>query len=76
MTRAEMRRYWEAYTDAWRLFQRFSRPSEDSAFWDALIEESRRLDEKHHTRLFRELLMATVNEIERRGKHETTDGER
>lgn len=75
MTRAEMRRYWEAYTDAWRLFQRFSRPSEDSAFWDALIEESRRLDEKHNTRLCRELLIATVNEVERR-ENGKTDGER
>ena len=75
MTRAEMRRYWEAYTDAWRLFQRFSRPSEDSAFWDALVEESRRLDKKHNTKLFRELLIATVNEVERR-ENGKTDGER
>lgn len=67
-----MQQYWEAYTEAWRLFRKFSQPTEDPEFWDELIEESKRLDKKHNTKFFRELLLATVNEIER--NFENKDG--
>lgn len=58
------------FTDTWRLYKQYAdiRQGEDGR-WEAFLEEASALARKYDNGLFaRDLLMAAINELERRSK--------
>ena len=66
MSEEKLKQYWAMYTDAWHLFRRFqSLNSQEDAFWNDLMEQAKALNKKHNSALFQDMILATINEIEK-----------
>lgn len=80
MSEKELREYYVVYTDCWKFFRKYveliekvdSKKSPDEgmidsdSYWEALVNESAEVYEKHGNTLFAKgLLVATTKEIER-----------
>lgn len=65
MKQEELKEYYNIYTDAWKLFKKFSSPDRTIAFWQNYTAEVEMLDKKHNgSELFREIVIATTAELE------------
>lgn len=64
----QRKKYWEMYTEAWKLFDKFKNTQEADLFWEILFKESKELNEKHQSELFKAIILATLNEIEKLDK--------
>lgn len=80
MGEKELRGYYEVYTDCWKFFRKYveliekidskNPPAEgmidSDSYWEALVNESAEIYEKHENTLFaKRLLVATTKEMER-----------
>lgn len=65
MNEEQLKQYFAIYTDAWKLFKKYSNPIEDEEFWDSLQQETQLVYEKYKTPFSKEILVNTVNEIDR-----------
>ena len=65
MNEEQLKQYFAIYTDAWKLFKKYSNPIEDEEFWDSLQQEVQLVYEKYKTPFSKEILVNTVNEIDR-----------
>lgn len=66
MTKEDLNKYFEIYTDCWRLFRKYSEPSDKDAFWQSLFEEANALLQKNGKTEFSEkLILITEGEIDR-----------
>lgn len=64
MTQMEMKKNYEMFGDAWRFFKQYAaNPNDSDDFWEQLTEAADRLDKRYESRLFRDILVATVAEI-------------
>lgn len=62
----ELRKYYEVYTDSWKVFRKYSDPDGTDTFWNNLRDEVDAIYRKHDKSHFAEkVLLATVNEIDR-----------
>lgn len=69
MTDEELKKYYEVYTDCWKLFRKYSSPNDSDQFWQQLIDESNLLYEKHgKTEFVKRIVIETIGEIERINK--------
>lgn len=69
MTEENLKKYFEIYTDYWKLFRKYSELNDTEEFWKKLDDESRMLYKKHGKSEFsKALLIATVSEVDRIGK--------
>lgn len=77
MTREELENRWKVYTECWKFFRDFSDPVDDDSFWEELVKAKDELQTKIDCPLFRSVMLATVQEIERvwkAGKSKQKDG--
>ena len=66
MTEENLKKYFEIYTDCWKLFHKYSEPNNRDEFWHSLINESNNLYKKHGEIDFsKNMLLETISEIER-----------
>ncbi|MDC7289572.1 hypothetical protein NXH76_17365 [Blautia schinkii] len=65
MTRGELENKWKVYTECWKFFRDFSAPVDDDSFWEGLVKAKDELQAKIDCPLFRGVMLATVQEIER-----------
>lgn len=65
MNEEQLKQYFAIYTDAWKLFKKYSNPIEDEEFWNSLQQEVQLVYEKYKTPFSKEILVNTVNEIDR-----------
>ncbi len=66
MKQEELKEYYNIYTDAWKLFKKFSSPDRTIAFWENYTAEVGMLDRKYNgSELFRKIVIATTAELER-----------
>ncbi len=66
MRQEELKEYYNIYTDAWKLFKKFSSPDRTIAFWENYTAEVGMLDRKYNgSELFRKIVIATTAELER-----------
>ena len=66
MRQEELKEYYNIYTDAWKLFKKFSSPDRTIAFWENYTAEVGMLDKKYNgSELFRKIVIATTAELER-----------
>lgn len=65
MKQEELKEYYNIYTDAWKLFKKFSSPDRTIAFWEDYTAEVEMLDRKYNgSELFRKIVIATTAELE------------
>lgn len=61
----EMKKNHEMFTEAWKFFKQYAaNPNDSDDFWKQLTETVYRLDKKYESRLFRDVLIAIVGEID------------
>lgn len=65
MEQEQLKQYYEIFTDGWKLFKEFSEPDGSDEFWQQLIDKASQLDKQYNSRLFREISLAILNEIEK-----------
>lgn len=73
MSDEQLKKYWEMYTDSWKLFKEFSEPDETDEYWFALRDKAIELHEKHGTNLMLQIAVATILELNRVYKAEDKD---
>ena len=60
----DIKKYYELFTDLWRLFKKYSSPDHSESFWKLYAEDVKTLDSKYeHSELFRSLVVAVTKEI-------------
>lgn len=73
MGEEELRKYFDVYTDAWRIFRKYSNPDASDVFWERLKEDTEAVYNKHGKSHFSaNILVATLNEIDRLYKERKT----
>lgn len=66
MKQEELKEYYNIYTDAWKLFKKFSSLDRTIAFWENYTAEVEMLDRKYNgSELLRKIVIATTAELER-----------
>ena len=72
MKEAELRKYYDVYTDCWKLFRKYSVPDDSKEFWERLRDEMEEIWNRHgKSENAKKILLATRDEIEklwRKGK--------
>lgn len=62
----DIKKYYELFTDLWRLFKKYSSPDNSESFWKLYTEDVKTLDSKYeHSELFRNLVLEVTKELER-----------
>lgn len=60
----DIKKYYELFTDLWRLFKKYSSPDHSESFWKLYAEDVKALDSKYgYSELFRNLVLAVTKEI-------------
>ena len=65
MNEEQLKQYFAIYTDAWKLFKKYFRPVEDDSFWETLLQDAQELYQKHQHPFAKELIIKTMDEIDR-----------
>lgn len=66
MEDGKLKRYFQMFTDIWKLFKEYSQPDGSNQFWSSYKVAVDRLDKKYeHSELFRNLALAVTKELER-----------
>lgn len=69
MNEDELRKYYDIYTNCWKMFRSFSNPVDKDEFWSDLISASDKIYKASGDNEFaKEIILATVSEIERISK--------
>lgn len=66
MTELELRQAYQMFTDIWRFYKKYCDSSTAEKYWKAVDQEANFLKEKYGTKLSKCLLLAVVDEFERR----------
>ena len=64
MKEEQRRKYWQMYTDAWRLFDKYKDYDHTDDFFEKLLVEAEELNNKHNSELMKNVLMDTMVEVE------------
>jgi hypothetical protein len=67
-TNEEMRTEFCFFREVWTLFKKYYNGDRTDTEWDALIEDASAINQKYHCELCKDLIIAVMNELERRGK--------
>lgn len=62
----ELQRYQDMMVDAWKFFQLYSQPEESEEFWERVTAAARKMNDKHNSKFFQDLLVAVLSELKRR----------
>lgn len=66
MREDELKSYYGIYTDIWKVFRKYSAPTDEDSFWEALCAEAHEIYERYHRTMFvRRECLNLVDEIER-----------
>ncbi len=68
MSESELREYFDIINECWKMLKNHANPVDDEEFWDGLLEEHERIDEKYkgpRGEFTKALSMLVQNEIEK-----------
>ena len=66
MEDGKLKRYFQMFTDVWKLFKEYSQPDGSNQFWNSYKTAVDQLDRKYErSELFRNLALAVTKELER-----------
>lgn len=64
MDNNRLKKYYEMFTDVWKLFRKYSSPDESSEFWSHYTEEVEKLNVKYeNSELFQNMVLAVTKEL-------------
>ena len=61
---------YEAFTAVWRLYRKYSEEPITEFYWDAVVGEVDVIQTRHPTELCRNLLIAVLEDLERKDKRD------
>lgn len=64
----ELQRYQDMIVDAWKFFRLYSQPDGSEEFWERATAAAQKMDEKHKSKFFRDLMVAVLSELKRIGE--------
>ena len=59
-----MKKYWQFFTDIWRFFKNYHNPKTEDE-WKIVIEKASELGKQYNGQMFKEIIIAVLNEIDR-----------
>lgn len=68
VTNAEIKTEFAYFGEVWTLFKKYYDVQQEDSYWEKLIEEAGAINQKYQCELCKDLLLAVVNELERKGK--------
>ncbi len=74
VTNEQMKIEFSYFGEVWTFFKKYYEVQNNDKFWEKAMEEAAAINQKYHCELCKDLLMAVIDELERRGKakeHET-----
>lgn len=64
MDNNRLKKYYEMFTDVWKLFRKYSSPDESSEFWSNYTAEVDMLNTKYgNSELFQNMVLAVTKEL-------------
>ena len=72
MSDEALKEYYQVFTDAWKLFKKYSNISNDNDdYWKTLMDEVKQLTEVHKSDLALNIMLEVVKELESIAKKKT-----
>lgn len=75
MSEEELRCIYNMFTVAWKFFKKYHDMPDNDESWEAAIKESNEISKQYDCKLIRELLLASIDELERMKKEERKSAE-
>lgn len=66
-TNKQMQTEFAYFSEVWTLFKKYYDVQQDDECWKAIIQEARAISQKYPYRLCKDLLLAVMDELERKG---------
>lgn len=66
-TNKQMRTEFALFSEVWVFFKKYYCAKQNDECWKAIIQEAREIERKYPCRLCKDLLLAVMDELERRG---------
>ncbi len=74
MSNEELKRIYDGFTATWRLFKKYADIRDTDEYWESLIDEAGETAKQFdNDKFIRNLVMAVMDEIERRAKEMRND---
>lgn len=67
-TNEEMRTEFAYFGEVWRLFKEYYYAKQEDSYWENLVEDAGKINQKYNCELCKDLILAVINELERKGK--------
>ena len=74
-TNEEMKTEFSYFGGVWKLFKKYYDVQQEPAYWDALLEDASAINQRYHCELCKDLLMAVMNELERKRVRQKSDAD-
>lgn len=68
VTDEELKKVWEMFTDAWKFYKKYADVKQSDEYWETVVDESRQIAKKYNAKLATALLLAAIDELERKSK--------
>lgn len=70
----ELKRVYGMFTDAWKFYKKYANVQQSDEYWEDAIRESTQIVDKYdNAKLAISLMLATIDELERKGKNSEDD---
>ncbi len=71
--RQQMPTEFQFFADCWNFFGRFHEAKNSDEYWEAVVSESAEINERYKSPLCKDLLVAIMRELQRKGKVATDE---
>lgn len=69
-TNEQMKTEFSYFGEVWSFFKKFYEVQEDDYYWNLVVKEAERIVEKYNRPLCKALVLAVLNELERKSRAE------
>jgi hypothetical protein len=70
-TNEEMKTEFAYFGEVWSLFKKYYHVQQEDSYWEKLIKEAGAINQKYQCELCKDLILAVMNELERKGVNKT-----
>lgn len=67
-TNAEMKTEFSYFGEVWTFFKKYYDVQQSDEYWQAVVEEAGAINQKYQCALCKDLILAVMDELERKGK--------
>ena len=69
-TKEQMKIEFAYFGEAWNFFKKFYEVQDSNPYWDSVVQEAGQIIEKYHQPLCKAVVLAIIDELERKYKEE------